>query len=121
MILLTPSLCYQFSGGISLYWVAELIVFSIRKYTIQFRYADNDQQYIEDVELTQPEYARVRLFLSRLMDAGEIRPVDPIDPQDIDSVLFPVSAHEFLSFSTLEQNWLHGSLIDMAGQHDIRL
>ncbi len=93
----------------------------LSKYAIEFRYTDNDQRSDEDVELTQSEYERVRLFLSRLMDAGEIRPVDPTDPQNIDSVLFPVNGHRFLSFATLEQNWQRGSLIDMAGQHDIRL
>lgn len=93
----------------------------LSKYAIEFRYTDNDQRYDEDVELTQSEYRRVRLFLSRLMNTGEIRPADPTDPQNVDSILFPVNDHQFLNFATLEQNWQHGSLIDMAGQHGFSL
>lgn len=93
----------------------------LSKYAIEFRYTDNDQRYDEDVELTQSEYERVRLFLSRLMDAGEIRPVDPTDPQNVDSILFPVNDHQFLNFAILEQNWQHGFLIDMAGPHGFSL
>ncbi len=96
-------------------------VSDLRKYIIEFRYADNDQIYAQDVELTPSEYKRVRRFLSQLLIAGEIRLVDPTDPQNIDFILYPVIDPDFLDFETLKQHWRDGSLLEMADRLRIRL
>ena len=87
-----------------------------KKYTIEFLYPDNQQVYLEDVELDAEEYKRISAFLSALESANVIEREGGGNP-----LIYPFAEPQFSTFSDLQQRWSEGSLIAMGKDHGIKL
>jgi hypothetical protein len=87
-----------------------------KPYTIEFVYTDNDQVYLEDIDLTVDEYVRLNSFLDAMEEAGEIKREGGGNP-----MLYPYTPSEFSTFARLELRWTQGSLVSSAQRHGISL
>ncbi len=86
------------------------------KYSIEFIYSDNNQVYLDDVELELEEFTRVSAFLYALEKAGVIE-----KEGGGGELIYPFSETEFSSFEDLQKRWSEGSLVSMGADYEIAL
>jgi hypothetical protein len=86
------------------------------KYSIEFIYSDNNQVYLDDVELELEEFTRVSAFLYALEKAGVIE-----KEGGGGELIYPFSEPELSSFEDLQKRWSEGSLVSMGADYEIEL
>ena len=61
---------------------------NLARYTVEFRYTDNDQLYSTDILVTPEELERVKKFFAKLLEDGCIGAADGTDADDVEYVVF---------------------------------
>jgi hypothetical protein len=82
-----------------------------KPYTIEFRYTDNDEIYLDHVLLTDKQFERVQRFLAGLGKAGEIADYNGYKGEP-GVFIAEYSPAIFDSFEGLVDRWKDGSLVD---------
>src|ERR1035438_6655053 len=89
-------------------------------YEIHFRYCDNHELYQLQVLLTASEFERVSKFLLELLRAGCIEAADRTDPDAIEYLIYEPTTRKPTPFKELKKLWKGGTLLRMAGEHEIK-
>lgn len=86
------------------------------KYSIEFIYSNNNQVYLEDIELEPEEFDRLNTFLYGLEKAGVIE-----KEGGGGELIFPFSEPLFTDLEDLKQRWAHNLLIEAGAEVGLTL
>jgi hypothetical protein len=89
---------------------------NLTRYTIEFRYNDNDQLSSNDVLVTRGELKRVRKFFAKMLDEGYIQAADGTDSDEIDNIVFERSEAAPLLFDQLRASIEDGDALKSYGK-----
>ena len=93
----------------------------LKKFAIQFLYADNKQLYDEEALLTYEEYIRIRVYLELLLNFDVILPASSEDPLCVDYILWETTDYDPITFDVLYERWEADYLLDAGKEFGIVL